>query len=101
MSKVIAKDSQGQWKHLSNNKVVEALKVGIYLSECFRLSTVLKFSVQQLLRRHRGYLHYEHILGTLRREIQEDRGCALHQHRLYGGEPDERAAGTVCAGKLG
>ena len=28
MSKVIAKDAQGQWKHLSNNKVVEALKVG-------------------------------------------------------------------------
>lgn len=39
MSKVIAKDAQGQWKHLSNNKVVEALKVGIDLSECFRLST--------------------------------------------------------------
>jgi len=26
MSKVIAKDAQGQWKHQSNNKVVEALK---------------------------------------------------------------------------
>lgn len=33
MSKVIAKDAQGQWKHQSNNKVVEALKVGTFQTD--------------------------------------------------------------------
>ena len=38
------------------------------------------------------------IQGSLRREVHQDWGCALHQHRIHRGEPDECAAGTMRAG---